>query len=91
MIYIAISEKTEKTVKKEWKSCGYMAKSKNLKVLVVMVKHVRYIVNLDGFLNVVSGKLEYTPIYEYIGNEEWQQLQKSREAELMAINKELKR
>jgi hypothetical protein len=62
---MATSEKTEK---KEWKSCGYMAKSKNLKVFVVMVKHQRFIVNVDGLQDVSAGKVEYTPIYEYIGN-----------------------
>jgi predicted ATP-dependent serine protease len=60
--------KTEKTEKKEWKSCGYLSKSKNPKVLVVMVKHQRFIVNVDGLQNVFSGKIEYTPIYEYVGN-----------------------
>lgn len=62
---MATSEKTEK---KEWKSCGYISKSKNPKVFVVMVKHQRYIVNLNGFQAVLRDKLEYTPIYEYIGN-----------------------
>jgi hypothetical protein len=59
---------SEKTEKKEWKSCGYMAKSKNPKVLVAMVKHQRFIVNVDGFKAVLNGKIEYTPIYEYVGN-----------------------
>jgi GR25 family glycosyltransferase involved in LPS biosynthesis len=63
---MAISEKTEKTEKKEWKSCGYMAKSKNPKVLVVIVKNQRFIVNVDGLQNVFAGKIEYTPIYEHI-------------------------
>lgn len=58
---------TEKTKKKEWQSCGYMAKSKNPKVFVVMVKHVRYIVNVDGLQDVNSGKIEFTPIYEFVG------------------------
>ena len=66
MIHIATSEKTEKTVKKEWKDCGYISKTKNPKVLLVMVKHHRFIVNVSGLQNVLSEKLEYTPIYEHI-------------------------
>ena len=61
---MATSEKT-----KEWKSCGYISKTKNPKVLLVMVKHKRFIVNLNGFEAVLNGKLEYTPIYEYLGEE----------------------
>ena len=87
---MATSEKTEKTEKKVWKSCGYISKTKKPKVLLVMVKHQRFIVNISGLQNVVNGKIEYALIYEHIEDEEWQQLQKSREAELMAINKELK-
>jgi len=60
---MTISDKTEK----KFESCGYISKSKNPKVLVVMVKHVRYIVNVDGLQAVNSDKLEYTPIYEYVG------------------------
>jgi DNA-directed RNA polymerase subunit M/transcription elongation factor TFIIS len=77
----------KKTEKKEWKSCGYLSKSKNPKVLVVKIKNVRYIVNVAGLQKVISGKLEYTLIYEHIEDEEWQQLEKSRKAELMAIHK----
>ena len=61
---MATSEKT-----KVWKSCGYIAKTKNPKVLLVMLKHQRYIVNVSGLQSVNSGKLEYTPIYEYVGND----------------------
>jgi hypothetical protein len=57
----------EKT--KIWKSCGYLSKSKNPKVFVVMVKHQRFIVNLDGLEEVKAGKIEYTLIYEHIGND----------------------
>jgi hypothetical protein len=64
---MATSEKTEK---KEWKSCGYISKTKNPKVLLIMVKHVRYIVNVSGLQSVTSGKIEYTPIYEFIGSQE---------------------
>ena len=53
--------------KKKFKSCGYLSKTKNPKVLLIMVKHVRYIVNVDGLQAVNSDKLEYTPIYEYVG------------------------
>jgi hypothetical protein len=96
---MTISEKTVKTEKtdskkKVWKSCGYLSKSKNPKVLVVMVKHKRFIVNVNGLQAVLNGKIEYSLIYEYIDSlddsvEEWQQLEKSRKAELMAINKEI--
>lgn len=57
------SDKTEK----KWKSSGYLSKTKNPKVLLIMVKNVRYIVNVDGLQNVSTGKIEFTPIYEYIG------------------------
>lgn len=61
---------SEKTKEKKWLSCGYLSKTKNPKVLLVMVKHQRFIVNLNGFQAVISGKIEYTPIYEYIGKQE---------------------
>jgi hypothetical protein len=63
---MATSEKTEKTDKK-WKSCGYISKTKNPKVLLVMVRHQRFIVNLNGFQAVLNDKIEYTPVYEFIG------------------------
>jgi hypothetical protein len=63
---MTVSEKAEKKV---WKSCGYISRTKNPKVLLVMLKHQRYIVNVSGLQSVNSGKLEYTPIYEYVGND----------------------
>lgn len=60
--HMATSDKTEK----KFESCGYISKSKNARVLIVMVKHQRFIVNVDGLEKVIAGKLEYTPIYEHI-------------------------
>lgn len=52
--------------KDNWKSCGYIGKSKNEKVLIVMVKHTRFIVNVSGVKDVLDGKVEYTEIFEHI-------------------------
>jgi hypothetical protein len=73
---LAISEKTDSNngipegKKKEWKSCGYISKTKNPKVLLVTVKHHRFIVNISGLQNVMAGKIEYTLIYEHIDSQE---------------------
>jgi hypothetical protein len=61
---------TSESKKKVWKSCGYISKTKNPKVLLVMVKHKRFIVNIFGLQSVNTGKLEYTLIYEHIEGEE---------------------
>ena len=53
-------------LKKKFESCGYISKSKNVRVLIVMVKHQRFIVNFDGLEKVIAGKLEYTPLYEHM-------------------------
>jgi len=57
----------ESEKKNEWKSCGYLSKTKNPKVLLIIVKNQRYIVNVDGLQAVNDGKIEYSLIYEYIG------------------------
>ena len=60
---MATSEKTEK---KEWESCGYISKSKNPKVLLVVLKHQRFIVNVNGIQDVLKGEVEYTEIFEHL-------------------------
>jgi hypothetical protein len=66
---MAVSEKLPQGQSngKVWKSCGYISRTKNPKVLLVMVKHQRFIVNISGLQAVNAEKLEFTPIYEYIG------------------------
>lgn len=47
-----------------WKDCGYISLTKDGKKVTVMVKHVRYMANLEEVKAVVNGKLNYTLILE---------------------------
>jgi len=51
-----------------WKDCGYLTISKSGKVLSVVVKHKRYVVNLAEATLVLDGIKEYSLIYEYVGS-----------------------
>lgn len=77
-----------------WRSCGYLSLTKDGKKVTVMVKHVRYVANLNELKAVLEGKLGYTEIFEPLASpesdEEWLQLQKSRKAEILAVNKEIR-
>lgn len=50
--------------KGKWKDCGYISLSKSGKVLSIVVKHKRYIANLDEAAQVFLGAREYTLIWE---------------------------
>ncbi len=54
---------------KQWKDCGYVAKTKNPKVLAVKIKGERYILNLKDINDVLNDKLEYALIFERITEE----------------------
>jgi hypothetical protein len=66
-------KKTEPPVKTEegkpanWKDCGYLTISKKGNVLSVVIKHQRYVVNLNEATEVIEGQREYTLIYEFVG------------------------
>jgi hypothetical protein len=47
-----------------WKSCGYLSLTKDQKKVTVMVKHVRYVANLDDVKAVLNGECGFTEIYE---------------------------
>lgn len=47
-----------------WKDCGYLSLTKSGKKLLVVVKRVRYVVDLDGVKAVLDGKQNYTLVYE---------------------------
>ena len=51
----------------KWKDCGYLTISKSGKVLSVVVKHQRFISNLDEVGDVLDGKRLYCLIYEFVG------------------------
>lgn len=47
-----------------WKDCGYLSLTKDGKKVSVVVKHIRYVVNLEEFKEVLDGKRRYTLILE---------------------------
>ena len=47
-----------------WKDCGYLSLTKDGKKVTVMVKHVRYIANLEELKAVLEGKLNFTDVFE---------------------------
>ena len=53
--------------KRTWKDCGYITISKSGKVLSVVVKHKRFVVNLEETEEVLGGRRNYTLIYEFVG------------------------
>jgi hypothetical protein len=51
----------------KWSDCGYLTLSKSGKVLSVVVKKKRYVVNLEETEEVLDGKRNYALIYEFAG------------------------
>jgi len=47
-----------------WKDCGYLALSKSGKKVLIVIKHVRYIVDLQLARDVLDRRQPYTLIYE---------------------------
>ena len=60
-------KKKEEPKKKSWADCGYLTISKSGKVLSVVVKNQRYVVNLEEAAEVLDGKRNYTLIFEFVG------------------------
>jgi len=54
--------------KRSWVDCGYLTLSKSGKVLSVVVKHRRFVVNLEEATEVLDGNRKYTLIYEFVGD-----------------------
>ena len=61
-------EQPSKEKKRSWKDCGYITISKSGKVLSVVVKNQRYVVNLVEAEEVLEGRRNYTLIYEFVGD-----------------------
>ena len=59
-------EQPSEEKKHTWKDCGYLTLSKSGKVLSVVVKHQRFISNLDEVGDVLDGKRNYCLIYEHM-------------------------
>ena len=59
----------EKQQEGTWKDCGYLTISKSGKVLSVVVKEKRFVVNLEQATEVIYGQRNYTLIYEFVGEE----------------------
>lgn len=55
----------EMSKEKQWEGCGYISISKSGKVLSVVVKHQRYVANLEELNQVLEGIREYTLIFEH--------------------------
>ena len=53
--------------KRTWEDCGYLTISKSGRVLSVVVKKKRYVVNLEEAEEVLEGRRNYTLIYEFVG------------------------
>jgi hypothetical protein len=51
--------------KKQWVDCGYITISKSGKVLSIVVKHERYVANLDEISQVLDGTKNYTLVFEH--------------------------
>ncbi len=49
-----------------WKDCGYLSLTKDSKKVTVMVKHERYLANLEELKAVLDGKQKFTLILEPI-------------------------
>jgi hypothetical protein len=47
-----------------WKDCGYLSLTKDCKKVSVVVKHTRYVANLDELKAVLEGKQGYALILE---------------------------
>lgn len=47
-----------------WKDCGYFSLTKNGKKLSVVIKHVRYFVEIEEAWAVLEGRRAYTLVYE---------------------------
>jgi hypothetical protein len=52
--------------KRTWVDCGYVTISKSGKVLSVVVKNQRYVVNLEEAAEVLDGKRNYTLVFEHV-------------------------
>jgi hypothetical protein len=52
--------------KRSWADCGYITLSKSGKVLSVVVKHQRYVANLEETEEVLDGKRRYTLVFEHV-------------------------
>lgn len=54
--------------KRSWVDVGYVSLSKSGKALSIVVKHKRYIANLEEIAQVLDGTKEYTLIFEHVGD-----------------------
>jgi hypothetical protein len=59
--------------KKDWDSCGYLTLSKKKTVLSIVIKNQRYVVNLKQAKQVVNDQIDYTLIYEFVGERQAEQ------------------
>jgi len=51
---------------KQWEDCGYITISKSGKALSVVVKHKRFISNIDEVRGVLDGERNYCLVFEHI-------------------------
>jgi hypothetical protein len=47
-----------------WKDCGYFTLTKNRQKVSVVIKHVRYFLEIEKVKQVLEGKLPFTLVYE---------------------------
>jgi hypothetical protein len=47
-----------------WKDCGYFTLTKNGQKVSVVIKHVRYFLEVEKVKQVLNGELPYTLVYE---------------------------
>jgi hypothetical protein len=47
-----------------WKDCGYLTLTKNKQKVSVVIKHVRYFLEVEKVKQVLNGELPYTLVYE---------------------------
>jgi len=47
-----------------WKDCGYFTLTKNKQKVSVVIKHVRYYLEIEKVKEVLDGKLPYALVYE---------------------------
>lgn len=52
---------------RKWNDCGYVTVSKKGNVLSIVIKHQRYVANLEEATEVIDGQRDYALIYEFVG------------------------
>lgn len=52
--------------KKEWEKTGYVAYTNDKKKILIVIKNVRYLVNLDDLQSVLGNKLDYALVFKRI-------------------------